>query len=66
MGAPPEEIYGIDIDLNTAELPRPVAQIRKTPPETIAALGRFLETHTDAAVARELNRAGHTNWKGES
>ena len=57
---------GKALALDTVHLPRPMAQIRRTPPETIAALDRLLETHTDAAAARQLNRAGHRNWKGES
>lgn len=53
------------LTLDTVHLPRPIARIRKTPPETIGALDRLLDSHTDEAVARELNRAGHSNWKGE-
>ena len=51
--------------LETLHLPRPIAQIRKTAPETVAALDQLLNTHTDEAAARELNRIGHRNWKGE-
>ena len=57
---------GKALTLDTVHLPRPMAQVRKTPPDTLAALARLLETHTDEAAARELNRAGHRNWKGES
>ena len=57
---------GRALTLDTVHLPRPMAQVRKTPPDTLAALARLLETHTDEAAARELNRAGHRNWKGES
>ena len=57
---------GRSLALETLHLPRPIAQIRKTPPETVAALDQLLDTHTDeAAAARELNRMGHKNWKGE-
>ena len=57
---------GKALTLDTVHLPRPMAQVRKTPPDTLAALARLLETHTDEAAARELNRAGHRNWKDES
>ena len=43
----------------------PIAQIRKTRPETVAAVDRLLETHGDEATARELNAKGHRNWKGD-
>ena len=56
---------GRSLALETLHLPRPIAQIRKTPPETVAALDQLLNTHTDEAAARELNRMGHRNWKGE-
>ena len=56
---------GRSLVLETLHLPRPIAQIRKTAPETVAALDRLLNTHTDEAAARELNRMGHRNWKGE-
>ena len=42
-----------------------MAQIRKTPPETVAALDRLLETHGDEGAARELNGMGCRNWMGE-
>ena len=57
---------GKALTLDTVHLPRPMAQVRKTPPATLAALARLLETHTDEAAAKELNRAGHRNWKDES
>ena len=57
---------GKALTLDTVPLPRPIAQIRKTRPETIAAVARLLENHTDGAIARELNRSGHRNWRGES
>ena len=56
---------GRSLTLETLHLPRPIAKIRKTAPETIAALDKLLNTHTDEAAARELNRMGHRNWKGE-
>ena len=56
---------GRSLALETLHLPRPIAQIRKTLPETVAALDQLLDTHTDEAAARELNRMGHKNWKGE-
>ena len=57
---------GKALTLDTVHLPRPMAQVRKTPPATLTALAELLETHTDEAAARELNRTGHRNWKGES
>ena len=56
---------GRSLALETLHLPRPIAQIRKTAPETVAAHDQLLNTHTDEAAARELNRLGHRNWKGE-
>ena len=56
---------GRSLALEKLHLPRPIAQIRKTAPETVAALDQLLNTHTDEAAARELNRMGHRNWKGE-
>ena len=56
---------GRSLALETLHLPRPIAQIRKTAPETVAALDQLLNTRTDEAAARELNRMGHKNWKGE-
>ena len=51
--------------LDTVHLPRPMAQIRKTPPETVVALDRLLETHTDEAAARKLNDMGYRSWTAE-
>ena len=56
---------GRALTLETVHLPRPIAQLRKTPPETVAALDRLLDTHSDEAAAEELNRMGHRNWKDE-
>ena len=38
---------GRSLALEKLNLPRPIAQIRKTPPETIAALDQLLNTHTN-------------------
>ena len=57
---------GRSLALETLHLPRPIAQIRKTLPETVAALDQLLDTHTDEAAARELNRMGHKNWEGRA
>ena len=51
--------------LEPLQLPRPMAEIRKTPPETVAAVDRLLEDHGDHGTARELNAMGCRNWKGE-
>jgi DNA invertase Pin-like site-specific DNA recombinase len=46
--------------------PRPIAQIRKTPPDVVKLIDELLETSTDAQVAERLNELGHRNWRGES
>ncbi len=56
---------GRPLTLEAVPLPRPIAQLRKTPPETVAALDRLLQTHTTEAAARELNRMGYRNWQGK-
>ncbi len=56
---------GRSLGLEPLRLPMPIAQIRKTRPETVAAVDRLLETHGDEATARELNAKGHRNWKGD-
>ena len=56
---------GRTLSLDTVSLPRPIAQLRKTPSATLAALDQLLETQTDEDAARELNRRGYRNWKGE-
>jgi hypothetical protein len=43
--------------------PVPMAVIRKTKPEVIAALDRLLETHTDQQAADALNALGYRNWQ---
>ena len=56
---------GRSLTLEPLHLPRRMAQVRKTPPETVAAVDRLLETHGDEGAARELNAMGCRNWKGE-
>ena len=56
---------GRSLSLEPLRLPKPIAQIRKTPPETVAAVDRLLETHGDEGAGRELNAMGFRNWKGE-
>ncbi len=56
---------GRTLTLDPLPLPKPLAQLRKTRPETLTALDRLLDTHSDAGAAQELNRAGHRTWKGE-
>ena len=56
---------GRSLTLEPLQLPRPMAEIRKTLPETVAAVDRLLETHCDEGAARELNAMGRRNWKGE-
>ena len=56
---------GRSLTLEPVQLPRPIAQIRKPPLETVVAADRLLETHGDEGTARELNAMGCRNWKGE-
>ncbi len=45
--------------------PRPIAQIRKTPPDVVKLIDELLETSTDMQAAARLNELGHRNWRGE-
>ncbi len=56
---------GRSLTLETLQLPRPMAEIRKTPAETVSAVDRLLESHGDEGTARELNAMGRRNWKGQ-
>lgn len=47
-------------------LPRPFAESRTTPDETIATIDRLLNDYTDAEVAIELNRQNRTTLEGLS
>ena len=47
-----------------ARLPEPIAQIRRTPPETVVELDRLLRMRTHERTAEELNRMGCRNRKG--
>ena len=57
---------GRSVTLEPVQLPRRMAQVRKTPPETVAAVDRLLETHGDHGAACELNVMGFRNWKGKA
>jgi DNA invertase Pin-like site-specific DNA recombinase len=46
-------------------IPPPSWQLRQTRPETLAALDRLLEDHTDAQAAAALNAAGHRSGEGK-
>jgi DNA invertase Pin-like site-specific DNA recombinase len=48
----------------TVALPLPSAQSRFTPPDTLAAMDRFLNEHTDAEVAEQLNQQGFRTFEG--
>ena len=48
----------------TVALPLPLAQSRLTPPDTLAAMDRFLNEHTDAEVAEQLNQQGFRTFEG--
>jgi len=50
----------------SVDKPRPIAQIRKTPPEVVKLIDELLETSTDKQVAARLNDLGHRNWRGQS
>ena len=43
--------------------PKPMALVRKTKPEVIAALDVLLDTCTDTEAARQLNAQGHRTWQ---
>jgi hypothetical protein len=43
----------------TVPIPPPAWQARQTEPDTLAALDRLLDEHTDAQAAQRLNAAGH-------
>lgn len=45
--------------------PIPIAKVRKTRTEVVAALDELLETCSDAQACRELNARGYRNWKGQ-
>jgi DNA invertase Pin-like site-specific DNA recombinase len=45
--------------------PRPMSQVRKTPPQVVALIDELLETATDRQIAARLNELGHRNWRGE-
>jgi DNA invertase Pin-like site-specific DNA recombinase len=47
----------------SVERPKPIALIRKTRPEVVAAIDELLDTCTDAEVAQQLNEMGYCNWK---
>ena len=46
-------------------IPPKAWQIRQTHPDTLAALDRLLDTHTDAQTAEALNTAGHRSGEGK-
>jgi DNA invertase Pin-like site-specific DNA recombinase len=49
----------------TVDKPRPIALVRKTPPQVVQLIDELLETCTDREVARRLNELGHRNWRGD-
>jgi len=46
-------------------IPPPAWQLRQTRPDTLAALDRLLDDHTDAETAAALNAAGHRSGEGK-
>ncbi len=57
---------GRSLTIEPLRLPRRMAEVRKTPAETVAEVDRLLETCGDEGTARELNAMGRRNWNGES
>ncbi|MET0993468.1 MAG: MerR family transcriptional regulator, partial [Mycobacterium sp.] len=49
----------------TVAIPPKAWQLRQTHPDTLAALDRLLDTHTDAQTADALNAAGHRSGEGK-
>lgn len=49
----------------TMPIPPPAWQARQTAPDTLAALDRLLNDHTDADTAALLNTAGHRSGEGK-
>jgi hypothetical protein len=45
--------------------PKPIALIRKTPPEVVTRIDELLLSCTDQQVAEQLNTQGFKNWRGE-
>lgn len=45
--------------------PKPIALIRKTPPEVVGKVDELLDSCTDEEVAERLNALGHKNWRSE-
>lgn len=50
----------------TVDKPKPLAVIKKTPPEVVLKIDEWLETCSDQEVAEKLNALGYHNWRGES
>src|SRR6478735_7431365 len=49
----------------TLPIPPKAWQLRQTHPDTLAALDRLLDQHTDAETAAALNAAGHRSGEGK-
>ncbi|MQA25835.1 MAG: helix-turn-helix domain-containing protein [Micromonosporaceae bacterium] len=49
----------------TVPIPPKAWQARQTHPDTLAALDRLLDEHTDAETAERLNAAGHRSGEGK-
>ena len=49
----------------TVAIPPKAWQVRQTHPDTLAALDRLLDNHTDAETADALNAAGHRSGEGK-
>jgi len=49
----------------TLPIPPTSWQLRQTHPDTLAALDRLLDEHTDAEIAERLNAAGHRSGEGK-
>jgi hypothetical protein len=49
----------------TVPIPPMAWQARQTDPDTLAALDRLLDDHTDADAAQQLNHTGHRSGEGK-
>ena len=57
--------HGGQTTSHVVAIPPKAWQRRQTHPDTLAALDRLLDTHTDAQTAEALNDAGHRSGEGK-
>jgi DNA invertase Pin-like site-specific DNA recombinase len=58
-------LRGGQTQILTIPIPPKAWQARQTHPDTLAALNRLLDEHTDAETAQLLNAAGHRSGEGQ-